>query len=97
MTLVARIGGRDLTKEEYFEKYCVKGDCDEKGNSKYYFVGDKIYLKNIHELKVKFKSIWKYVLIYLKNILIEFNDDDSNDSDDGSNDSDDSGDDYVIM
>lgn len=44
MTLVARIGGRDLTKEEYFEKYCVKGDCDEKGDSKYYFVGDKIYL-----------------------------------------------------
>lgn len=92
MTLIKRIDGSDLTKEEYFEKYCVKGDCDEKGNSKYYFVGDKIYLnfKNIHELKVKFKSIWKYVLIYLKNILIEFNDD-------GSNDSDDSEDDYVIM
>lgn len=76
MTLVARIGGSDLTKEEYFEKYCVKGDCDEKGNLKYYFIGDNINfmdIKNIKNIKVKYKSIWKYMLNHINGV---FNNDD---------------------
>ena len=65
MTLVARIGGSDLTKEEYFEKYCVKGDCDEKGNLKYYFVGANLNLMNMKNIKVKFKYILKYILNHI--------------------------------
>jgi hypothetical protein len=93
MTLVARVGGSNLTKEEYFEKYCIKGDCDEKGNLKYYFVGDNINLMDIKNIKVKFKSIWKYMLNHING---GFNNDDivSCDSDD-SDDSNINIDDYV--
>ena len=89
MTLVARIGGCDLTKEEYFEKYCIKGDCDEKGNLKYYFVGDNLNFMDIKNLKVKFKFIWKYIL---NHINCGFNNDDGVN---GDSDSDINNDDYV--
>jgi len=91
MTLVARIGGSDLTKEEYFEKYCVKGDCDEEGNLKYYFVGDNSNFMDIKNIKVKFKSIWKYMLNHING---GFNNDD-NISGDSDSDSDINTDDYV--
>jgi hypothetical protein len=66
MTLVARIGGSDLTKEEYFEKYCVKGDCDEEGNLKYYFVGDNINFMDIKNIKVRgvFSIAISFLLLY---------------------------------
>ena len=90
MTSVARIGGSDLTKEEYFEKYCVKGDCDEKGNLKYYFIGDNLNLMDTKNIKVKFKSIWKYILNHI-NYMFK-NDENASDSD---SDSDINNDDYV--
>lgn len=92
MTLVARIGGSDLTKEEYFEKYCVKGDCGEKGNLKYYFVGDNLNLIDIKNIKVKFKSIWKYMLNHINGV---FNNDDSVNGD-SDGDSDINSDGYII-
>ena len=91
MTLFTRISNSELTKEEYFEKYCVKGDCDEKGNLKYYFVGDNLNLMNIKNIKVKFKSIWKYMLNHING---GFNNDDNN-SGDSDSDSDSNTDDYV--
>ena len=107
MTLVARIGGEDLSKKEYLSKYCIPGDRDKDGNVTYYFIGENMSLQNIKNTKDKFKSIWKYVSRYLNNMLNQESDNERNDENDendendvnsysDSDDSDINSDDYII-
>jgi hypothetical protein len=95
MTLLARTGGSDLTEEDYFSKYCIKGDCDKEGNLNYYFVGDNINFMDVKNIKVRFKSIWKYILCHINDVF-KTDEDEYKSDDDNCGDSDIDSDEYVI-